>query len=410
MMKKILIVNHYATPPMYGGLSRHHFFAKNLKKMGYKVKIIASSAIHNSDINMISKEEKILYKEKVIDEVDYIYIKTSSYKNKFQRILNMLQFYFRTKKVVKKIGNFDVVYSSTPQPLSALLGIKIAKKYKVLSIVEVRDLWPATIVDFNILSSKNLIIKVLFKLEKYIYSNCDRLIFTMEGGKEYIKDRKYDINIDKVFHVNNGVDLAKFNSDLKEYKTDDKDLTDKKTFKIIYTGSIREAYNIDQLLELAKFVKNKGYNDIKFLIYGKGPYLEKLKNKCIQDDISNVVFKGFVDAKYIPYILSKADVTLLQSINYDSLKYGTSQNKLFTYLAAGKPIISTMDNKYDLIKKYKCGISLKKTDISNYYKALMVFYNMDKKQYKEYCDNCKKLVLDYDYAKLTEKLVKIIEE
>ena len=101
---------------------------------------------------------------------------------------------------------------------------------------------------------------------------------------------------------------------------------------------------------------------------------------------------------------------MLQSINYDSLKYGTSQNKLFTYLAAGKPIISTMDNKYDLIKKYKCGISLKKTDISSYYKALMVFYNMDKKQYKEYCDNCKKLVLDYDYVKLTEKLVKIIEE
>ena len=409
-MKSILIVNHYATPPMYGGLNRHHFFAKNLKKMGYNVKIIASSAIHNSNVNMINKDEKILYKEKVIDDVDYIYVKTSSYKNKYQRIINMLQFYFKTKKTVKKIDNFDVIYSSTPQPLSALLGIRIAKKYKSLSIVEVRDLWPATIVDFNILSSRNVIIKILFQLEKYIYKNCDRLIFTMEGGKEYIKDHKYNIDLNKIFHINNGVDLKKFKSDLNNNKIDDKDLNNKKDFKVIYTGSIREAYNIDQLLELAKFVKKKGYNDIKFLIYGKGPYLEKLKNKCIEDDIDNVSFKGFVDAKYIPYILSKAEVTLLQSINYDSLKYGTSQNKLFTYLAAGKPIISTMDNKYDLIKKYKCGISLKKTDISNYYKALMVFYNMDKKQYKEYCDNCKKLVLDYDYVKLTEKLVKIIEE
>ena len=92
-MKSILIVNHYATPPMYGGLNRHHFFAKNLKKMGYNVKIIASSAIHNSNVNMINKDEKILYKEKVIDDVDYIYVKTSSYKNKYQRIINMSDIY-----------------------------------------------------------------------------------------------------------------------------------------------------------------------------------------------------------------------------------------------------------------------------------------------------------------------------
>ena len=39
-MKKILIVNHYATPPMYGGLSRHHYFAKYLKKKGYDVAIV----------------------------------------------------------------------------------------------------------------------------------------------------------------------------------------------------------------------------------------------------------------------------------------------------------------------------------------------------------------------------------
>ena len=260
-MKSILIVNHYATPPMYGGLNRHHFFAKNLKKMGYNVKIIASSAIHNSNVNMINKDEKILYKEKVIDDVDYIYVKTSSYKNKYQRIINMLQFYFKTKKTVKKIDNFDVIYSSTPQPLSALLGLRIAKKYKSLSIVEVRDLWPATIVDFNILSSRNVIIKILFQLEKYIYKNCDRLIFTMEGGKEYIKDHKYNIDLNKIFHINNGVDLKKFKSDLNNNKIDDKDLNNKKDFKVIYTGSIREAYNIDQLLELAKFVKKKGYNE-----------------------------------------------------------------------------------------------------------------------------------------------------
>lgn len=409
-MKKVLIVNHYATPPMYGGLSRHHFFAKYLKKKGYEVKILASSAIHNSTINMIEKKEKLLFKEKEIDGVDYIYVKTCSYKNKLKRIFNMLQFYFRAKKVAKKLNKYDVVYSSTPQPLSALLGLKIAKKTNAESIVEVRDLWPSTIVDFGMLSKRNIITKVLYKLEEYMYKKADKLIFTIEGGKDYIKDQKYvnDINLKKVYHINNGIDLQEFYSNLEKNVIEDSDLEDNKSFKVIYAGSIRQAYNVGQILDVAKKFQDENYKNIKFLIYGKGPYLESLKERCINENINNVIFKGFVDSKYLPYILSKADVTLLQSINYESLKYGTSQNKLFTYLASSKPIISTMYNKYDLIRRFKCGITLKKVDVDNYFDAILKFYKMNKKEYKEYCDNCKKLSQEYDYEKLTDKLIEII--
>lgn len=411
-MKKILIINHYATPPMYGGLTRHHYFAKYLKKAGYHVKIIASSAIHNSEINMINKNDKQIWKEKTIDGVDYIYVKCCSYKNKIQRIINMLQFYIRTKKIVKKYGKFDIIYSSSPQPLSALLGIKVAKKQKTTSIVEIRDLWPATIVDFNILNKNNLIIKILYKLEEYMYIKADKLIFTIEGGIEYIKERKYADKIDlkKIYHINNGIDLNEFKNNLKNNKVNDEDLNNENTFKILYTGSIRQAYNISQLLDVAKLIKEKGYDDIKFLIYGKGPYLDTLKIKCLNDNIDNVIFKGFVENKYIPYILSKSNINLLQSINYDTLKYGTSQNKLFTYLASGKPIISTMKNKYDLIKRYKCGITLEKVDIKNYCDSILKIYKMSKEEYKKYCDNCYNLALEYDYQKLTKKLISIIEE
>lgn len=411
-MKKILIINHYATPPMYGGLTRHHYFAKYLKKAGYHVKIIASSAIHNSEINMINKNDKQIWKEKTIDGVDYIYVKCCSYKNKIQRIINMLQFYIRTKKIVKKYGKFDIIYSSSPQPLSALLGIKVAKKQKTTSIVEIRDLWPATIVDFNILNKNNLIIKILYKLEEYMYIKADKLIFTIEGGIEYIKERKYADKIDlkKIYHINNGIDLNEFKNNLKNNKVNDEDLNNENTFKILYTGSIRQAYNISQLLDVAKLIKEKGYDDIKFLIYGKGPYLDTLKIKCLNDNIDNVIFKGFVENKYIPYILSKSNINLLQSINYDTLKYGTSQNKLFTYLASGKPIISTMKNKYDLIKRYKCGITLEKVDIKNYYDSILKIYKMSKEEYTKYCDNCYNLALEYDYQKLTKKLISIIEE
>ncbi len=411
-MKKILIVNHYATPPMYGGLNRHHFFAKYLKKNGYDVKILASSAIHNSSVNMIEKNEKNLFKEMQIDGVDYIYVKTCSYKSKLKRVINMLQFYIRGRRVVKKIDKYDVVYSSSPQPLSVLLGFKIAKKMHAKSLIEIRDLWPATIVDLKILGKNNPIITILYKLEKYMYLKADKIIFTMEGGIEYIKEQKYANKIDlkKIYHLNNGIDLEKFTKDKKEYKVNDSDLENNKTFKVVYAGSIRQAYNITQIIDLAKMVQEKKYNNIIFLIYGKGPYVDSLRKRCEEEKIKNVKFKGFIDSKYIPYILSKANLILMQAAYYDCLKYGTSQNKLFTYLASEKPIISTITNKYDLIKNYKCGVSLEKFDIEDYCEALIKFYNMNEKEYKSYCENCKKLVKKYDYEKLTLKLIDIIEK
>ncbi len=408
-MKKILIVNHYATPPMYGGLSRHHYFAKYLKKKGYDVKILASSAIHNSTVNMIEKHEKILFKEKEIDGVDYIYVKTCSYKNKIKRIFNMLQFYVKAKKVAKKLDRYDVIYSSTPQPLSALLGLKIAKKTKAESIAEVRDLWPESMISYDVLKKNNIIVKILYMIEKKIYINSSKLVFTMQGGKDYLKERKYSnkINFDKVYHLNNGIDLKKYNNDLKKYKLKDKDL-ENENFKIIYTGSLRYIYNIEQLVLVAESLKD--YKDIQFLIYGEGPFKESAVNLAKQKKLSNIKFKGFVDSKYIPYILSKGNVNLLHGKATDITKYGMSTNKSFMYLASGKPIISTYYGKYDLISKYNCGITLKDSNIQEYKQTILKFYNMNKKEYNKYCENCKTVAQEYDYEKLTEQLINIIEE
>ena len=259
-MKNIWIVNHYATPPSLGGLSRHHYLAKYIKKK-YDVKVIASSAIHNSDVNMINDKQN--YIEKTIDDVNYIYIRTSQYKgNKIKRIINMIQYYVRGKKVLKKLEKPDLIYTSMPQPLSALLALKIAKKHKVPCIVETRDLWPETIVSFGMIRRKGIIARILYRLEKYIYLHADKLVFTMEGGIDYLKERKYADKIDfsKVYNLNNGADLQKIKSDIKEYNVDDKELEDN-SFKVVYTGSIRYAYKLDDVVLLAKKFK-----EIKLMI------------------------------------------------------------------------------------------------------------------------------------------------
>ena len=174
--------------PTNGNWIRHYNFAKHLKSRGYDVKIFASSALHNSDVNIIKDNKPFAIVD--CEGIDFIYVRTSQYKgNSISRVRNMFDYFFGLFKIFKNFEKPDVIYASSTHPLACVAGIKIAKKLKIPCICEIRDLWPESIVAYKGVSPKNPAIVAMRMLEKWIYKKCDRLIFTMEGGVEYI-DRK----------------------------------------------------------------------------------------------------------------------------------------------------------------------------------------------------------------------------
>ena len=54
MKKKIWIINHNAQAPSLGGLCRHYYFKKYAKDTDFDIKIITSSVIHNTKIDMLA--------------------------------------------------------------------------------------------------------------------------------------------------------------------------------------------------------------------------------------------------------------------------------------------------------------------------------------------------------------------
>ena len=275
----IWIVNHYAIPPSMGGLVRHYYFSKYLQKKGHTVKIFTSSKIHNTDINMI--KDRSLYREEMEDGVEYTFVRSRDYKgNGMDRVINMMDLPFKTWKAMKlfyKKQKPDVIYTSSPDLFVALFALRFGRKYKIPVVVEVRDLWPESIVEYNKISRKNPIIQILYQLEKWIYKKADQLIFTMEGGKEYIRDKGWDkvVDLKKVNHVNNGVDLEEFEENYKKYQINDSDLMNDSTFKVVYVGSIRQVNNLGTLVDAAKYLKDD--KSIQILIYGDGTEKKKLE-------------------------------------------------------------------------------------------------------------------------------------
>lgn len=413
-MKNVWILNQNAVPPQYGGIVRHHNIAKYIDRSKYNVYVIASSAIHNSNVNMIN--DKALYKISNIDGVNYIHIRTNQYHgNGLKRVFNILQFFINAKRAMKKliaeVGKPDIIYASSPTPTTAVLGIQFAKKLKIKNIIEVRDLWPDSIVEFGVASKNNILVKILYMVEKYMYLKADKLVFTMAGGKEYIATKKYKDKIDfsKIYNINNGVDLKQYDENKKQYSIDDDELNDKSTFKLLYAGSIRKAYNVKQIAELAKKIQENHFENVRIFLYGNGNEKQEIIEYCKQNNITNIIFRDFIDNKYIPYIMSKCNICLLHGKNVGIFKYGTSQNKMFAYLYSGNPIISTFYNPYDLIEKNACGITLKNNTLEEYYDAFLKIYETYDDKKEQYRENARKLLNRFDYQVLAKRLQEIID-
>lgn len=246
--------------------------------------------------------------------------------------------------------------------------------------------------------------------------NDKKRLFTMEGGKDYIINKKWDdknrgpIDIGKVYHINNGVDLQTFDYNKDNYVIDDKDLKENDYFKVVYTGSLRKANNsIMILLNCAKLMQIK-YPKVIFLIYGEGTEKEKCIRYCNDNNINNVIFKGFVEKKYIPYILSKCDLNILNCSSNGALKYGGSQNKLFEYLASGHPIISGEDSDYSIVKKYNCGLSRHIKDANDLKNIIINFYFLSEDEKELQSETILATAKKYDYSILAEKLINIIKK
>lgn len=414
--KNIWLWNHYATEMYKNRGGRHYWFAENLIKQGYNVTVFCANTFHNKLESIDTGKKK--YSTDVVDDIPFVFVKTTTaLGNGIDRVKNMSFFYFNLFSVAKEYaklnGKPDVILASSVHPLTMVAGIQIAKKLGVPCICEIRDLWPEAIFSFNKAKEKSLLGRGLTAGEHWIYKKADALIFTKEGDTDYIKEKNWDtdqggdINLDKCHYINNGVDLESFELLASENKVEDTDLNAEK-FNVVYVGAIRPVNNVGNLLDAASILKDK--EDIQFLIYGDGNQKDMLEKRVAEEKLTNVKLKDFVNKRSIPYILSKSSVNVL---NYSQTQYnwarGNSSNKLFEYMASGKPIISTIKMGYSIIDKYECGIELENSTPEELSEEILKMKNMSNEQYENMGQNAKRGARDFDFKELTGNLLRVIK-
>lgn len=411
-IKNIWLVNKYAMPPKYESRLRTIKFAHYLQLSGYNVTILGCSIMHNMNLNLI--EDDSLYIERQYDDLHFVHVRSLPYRGSagIKRILSEILFHYNLVKVMKKMPKADLIVATTDALISNPV-LDFAHKNGIKYVKELLDMWPDIFVDLGLISAKNPIMKYLWHRAKKNYIESDAVVFSLTGCFDYIRAKGWDIesggpvDMKKIYYINNGVDLKDFDNWKIEYTIDDEDLkSDKK--KVIYLGSIRLVNNVGQLVRAAE--KMKDLEDTVFLIYGDGDDREVLIQYCAEHNLSNVKFKAkWTDPKYVPFILSKSYLNILNYISSEFAKYGISSSKMFQYMASGRPIVCNINLPQCPITNSKIGIAHEMKDENDYAVAIRSLLELPTEEYNVMCKRALETAKMFDYEYLAGKMEEVIK-
>ena len=177
----------------------------------------------------------------------------------------------------------DAVYASTPQLLAPVAGALVATLRRVPLIVEVRDLWPESIIGAGALRRGSHTHRLLVGLERWIYKRADRIVAVTPGWEEHFAG--LDVDLDKLHVVSNGTEVDDF------IVTEDRDALRSEFgltgFTAVYAGAHGPANALDLLLDAGKDLP-----EINLLFVGAGSQKARLQQRSRAEGLLNVEFRG----------------------------------------------------------------------------------------------------------------------
>lgn len=239
------------------------------------------------------------------------------------------ELYLSVKIFLKK--PFHYIHAANP-PDNIFIIALFFKLFGVKYVFDHHDICPELYyANFN---RKDFLYKSLLLFEKFSFKVANLVISTNESYKKIAIKRGHK-NEEEVYVVRNGPDLLKKENIYKkyEYKTEFNHL-------VAYIGVIGPQERIDILLRAAYYIINKkGISDIKFVIIGPGPSLEKMTQ--LSKDLSlnkNVEFTGYIPNPDFYNILAAADICVNPELKNEYTDKST-MIKTMEYMFVGKPIV-----------------------------------------------------------------------
>lgn len=316
---KAWIINAHALPPSQGGGTRHYSLVKAMNAAGDDAVIIASDAHYAYGTKLASKAGR-----EVLDGVPFHWVPAPVYKGAgVKRIWNHLVFSQRVTRLGPGLERPDVIVGSSPHFFAAWAAERLARRLRVPFVLEIRDFWPESLVDFAGVPESHPMVRWMRKIEPRLYGNAAQIVSLLSRAPEYLS--RFGA-AEKCVWVPNGIDLS-----LAPVPSAP---PGEKPMHLMYSGAHGVANGLSTLVQAMRLLDP---SEVMLSLVGDGPLKPQLVAEA--ESLRHVRFLDSVPKTQIFDLLQTADAFTTLAVNAKVFKWGISPNKVFDYLAMARPVV-----------------------------------------------------------------------
>jgi glycosyltransferase involved in cell wall biosynthesis len=267
----------------------------------------------------------------------------------------------------------DVMLASLPTLELARAAVEFGRKARAPVLIDVRDLWPDVLMDVAPRALRwlaRILLHGQHSHGRHALRNCTGIIgisaaYLQWGLRIAGRPRR---DADAIFPLGYVAPRPTVGSDERAAETLRARGVDPGKKICWYVGSFGRQYDLLPIIEAARRAEAAGRHDVQFVISGEGEQGEQWRAAAA--DARNVLFTGWIDGDSINWFRAHAIV------GFQPYAAGAPQglaNKLFEYLSAGIPVVSSLAGENaDLIAEHDCGLTYRAGSGEDCYEKLSV--------------------------------------
>ena len=340
--------------------------------------------------------ENRLYQREIIGSVSIHRVWSYITKNEgvFKRFIDFLSFMISAIIMSHRYKQPDLVVATSPQFFTLIAGYVVARFKSAVFVIEIRDLWPDSIVAVGA-TSEGFIIRLFRRLERFLYQAADGIVVVSPAFVEHVKKEIDDKS--KVVVVTNGVDKSRF-SDL-DVTMAKKKFNPNGKFLVTYIGTIGLAHGLETIIEAARTLQDD--DNIHFVIAGDGAERD---NICrLAENLKNVTILPPLHLDEVAVLHLATDLAIVH-LKKSPVFEKVLPSKIFESFASKTPILIGVDGEArDLVEKFSAGIYFRPEDHKDLVDKLLTLYHQDE-LYTKLSANSDRATATFDRINLANEM------